>query len=645
MTHKRAVITNLLLYCFPVLILVGLSQLVYLNSLTNQFVYDDEFILSDNPFIKSWGNLPKLFHKDYFEFSGELSYRPVVTLSYFFDYTFWGLNPFGYHLVNALLHSLNAVLCFFLFKHFIQHRTASFIGALIFSCHPVLSETVNAIGFREDILATAFLLTGFLLYVKAVRKYSFLMYLVSVACYLLGVFSKEMAIPLLLLIFIYDILHTKNINYVQKLTHYYSGYLIVAVFYLLVRFVLLHNPVESTVSYPDNSLLVNFLTMSKVVASYITKLFLPVRLCADYIVPHSTSVLDFSFIVSFLTLAATAVIACKLYLYSRILFFSCVWFFTSLLPVLNIIPIENIMAERYLYLPATGFCMFCGAIVAAFYGKNRYVPFYKRKGIIVFFILIVAIFSFRTFTRNKVWKNQNTLWSNIAKTSPNSFKAHNNLGNFYRDAGMPDRAIDEFKQALTLYEDYADAHNNLGVTYRKKGMLREAFLEYQKTLQLDPNYADTHNNLGVLYTKLGKIDLAVEEFKLAIKNKPVYPEAHNNLGLLYVHTGDLDLAIDEFKNAILEEPDYFQARNNLGAAYLKKEVYHKAIKVFHEAIKYNNRSAKTYYHLSVAYYNTKQFDKALETAKKALAINPNHQETLSLINTINIQLGNSKKNP
>jgi len=324
MTHKRAVITNLLLYCFPVLILVGLSQLVYLNSLTNQFVYDDEFILSDNPFIKSWGNLPKLFHKDYFEFSGELSYRPVVTLSYFFDYTFWGLNPFGYHLVNALLHSLNAVLCFFLFKHFIQHRTASFIGALIFSCHPVLSETVNAIGFREDILATAFLLTGFLLYVKAVRKYSFLMYLVSVACYLLGVFSKEMAIPLLLLIFIYDILHTKNINYVQKLTHYYSGYLIVAVFYLLVRFVLLHNPVESTVSYPDNSLLVNFLTMSKVVASYITKLFLPVRLCADYIVPHSTSVLDFSFIVSFLTLAATAVIACKLYLYSRILFFSCV---------------------------------------------------------------------------------------------------------------------------------------------------------------------------------------------------------------------------------------------------------------------------------------------------------------------------------
>lgn len=99
----------------PIFIIVCLSQFVYLNALSNQFVYDDEFIITNNSFIKTWDNFPKLFNREYFEHSGELSYRPVVTATYFIDYALWRLAPAGYHFTNNCLHSLNAVLLFFCF--------------------------------------------------------------------------------------------------------------------------------------------------------------------------------------------------------------------------------------------------------------------------------------------------------------------------------------------------------------------------------------------------------------------------------------------------------------------------------------------------------------------------------------------------
>jgi len=153
-----------------ILIIVCLSLLNYLNSLSNKFVYDDEFVIVNNYFIKTWDNFPRLFNKDYFRYAEELSYRPVVTLSYFIDYSIWGLNPFGFHLTNLLLHTLNSVLIFFLFTYFLNNRTVSFVAALLFVCHPILSETVNAISYREDLLTATFFMQPLYYILKPVKE-------------------------------------------------------------------------------------------------------------------------------------------------------------------------------------------------------------------------------------------------------------------------------------------------------------------------------------------------------------------------------------------------------------------------------------------------------------------------------------------
>jgi len=596
-----------------IFIIIFFSQLIYVNSLSNQFVYDDDFTIVNNYFVKTWSNFPLLFQKDYFKYSGELSYRPVVTLSYFVDYSLWKLNPFGFHLTNTLLHTFNVILLFFLFTQLYSNRLAAFAGTLLFLCHPVITETVNAISYREDLLASVFFIAAFLLYVKINKKYTALTYCSSLVCYLLALFSKEIAVTLPVLIFLYDIILNKKCDIKHKIFRIYPGYILIMIFYIVMRFAIFHNPAESHVSYPNNSVITNILTMTKVVSSYCKLFFFPIRLCADYVIPHSTSLTDASFIISLLLFTSVIVITYKLYFYSRILFFPVVWFFVTLLPVLNIVPIENIMAERYLYLPLPGICMLIGGFLTQHCKafpcvKEQYKPA-SRWIVPVILIPVCITLSLLTVRRNFLWVNQDILWTHTARNFPNSFKAHNNLGNIYRNAGKLDESILELKYALKLCNDYIDAHNNLGVSYRKKGMLDEADAEYQKALQLNPHYPYAHNNLGVLYAKTNRLEPAIEEFRHAISNKPDYADAHNNLGATYIRTGH----------------------------------YREAIQECSGAIKFNSSHIDAYYNLSIAYFNDKQSDKALAIANRVLSLDPHHSGARDLITLIHESRGEMNK--
>jgi hypothetical protein len=117
--------------------------LVYGNSLFSSFLGDDFFVVVNNNFVKSWNNLPLLFSKSYltserdlpylgklFIGAGELTYRPVVTLTYFIDYSIGELNPFGYHLTNLLLHAANAILLFSLIFLLAKNRGIALLTAL-----------------------------------------------------------------------------------------------------------------------------------------------------------------------------------------------------------------------------------------------------------------------------------------------------------------------------------------------------------------------------------------------------------------------------------------------------------------------------------------------------------------------------------
>jgi hypothetical protein len=192
---------------------IGLTAfLEYRDILTYYFTATDTLTLIRTSRINSLGDLVNVFNRPMYDGSGLAEwlkfYRPIATLSYGFDYFLWELNPFGYHLTDLVLHILASVSVFFLIRLLTHGRQAvALMGALIFTIHPILVETVftNA---RHDILATLFLLVSFILWLKYVatpspragyRRSSLIFYILALG-------AKETAVILPFLIFAYFML-------------------------------------------------------------------------------------------------------------------------------------------------------------------------------------------------------------------------------------------------------------------------------------------------------------------------------------------------------------------------------------------------------------------------------------------------------
>ena len=151
-----------------------------------------------------------------------------------------------------------------------------------------------------------------------------------------------------------------------------------------------------------------------------------------------------------------------------------------------------------------------------------------------------------------------------------------------------------WESPLTLWGDVVmkspkngRGHNQLGVAYRDQGLMEDAFREYQKALSLEPEMAEAHANLGVIYGTFGNYNEAINEFRISLKYAPKRLEPRNNLGLAYLRTGRIDEAIETFE-AIIKANEYMaDAHYNLGIAYRTKGLKDKAIKAFEKVLELN----------------------------------------------------------
>jgi len=195
----------------PILVLMLLCLVVYYNSLSNGFVYDDFGSIVENKYIKQPGKFfASLFNQSYYKMAGlEASYRPVASLSYLLIYAIAELNPFYYHLTSLLLHAFNAILVYCLANFILKNSLSAMISGCLFACHPVLSEAVNCIDFNDDLLTGFFYLLALLFYIRIKAeqvKFNIGAYGLSLFFYLLGLLSKEMAITLPAIILLYDLM-------------------------------------------------------------------------------------------------------------------------------------------------------------------------------------------------------------------------------------------------------------------------------------------------------------------------------------------------------------------------------------------------------------------------------------------------------
>jgi protein O-mannosyl-transferase len=566
---------------FPVALLMLVCIAVYMNSLSNGFVFDDYAVILYNKYLKLPGiSVASFFNHSYFKIAGgEASYRPLATLSYYLIYAVAGLNPFLYHLLSVLLHLVNVVLVYLLVNLIRQHRFTALIAGLLFACHPALTEAVDCIAYNEDLLAAAFFLLAFLLVLKSSPnglKSNRIRYGLSLFFFWLGLLSKEMAITLPAIIFLYDVSFRngagrKSISLQLIMTTiknrwlFYSGYLAVSLFYLFIRFYVLYDPQEA-IKPIYGTLFERIIFLPAHIFSFIKLAFFPVNLTADYVFSYPPHFFAASNLSGFLFVSGLAVGSVFIFKYSRGIFFAIWWFLITLFPVYNIIPIYNPLAERFLYIPLIGFCM---VVAVAFHTlMNQRLT---KTGLVkalssVAIIVILSFYATVAISRNRDWKDSLTLWSKTVITSPNSSKAHGSLGRAYQDLGQLDKAIREYKKAIEIFPNDYKAYYNLGVLYDGQGALKEAVADYKRAIAINPAFTNAHFNLGNIYHNQGLLEAAIHHYRKLTELDPADYEARNNLGVAYARQGNLDQAIAQWKTVLEMDPQNKSAADNIRKA-------------------------------------------------------------------------------
>ncbi|MBU1147116.1 MAG: tetratricopeptide repeat protein, partial [Candidatus Omnitrophica bacterium] len=442
----------------PILIAIFLISIfgstVYVNSLNNEFTWDDEWLVENNVHIRNWSNTTKIFMEDVGAGAGGKYhfYRPVQIFTYMIDYSLWKLNVRGYHFTSILLHILAALTIYWLINILFKDNLLSLCTSILFVVHPIHTEAVTYISGRSDSLATIFMLVCIIFYIKYLRRAGNKVYIFMIISYTLALLSKENSLILPALILLYTFAFKEKLKV--------KGFLpIVSIAFI---FVLLRSTVLESLSFQTSYTTTLFQRIPGffvAITNYIRLMFLPFNLHMEY----GNKLFNLSnpkAMAGLLILVSLLIYAFRKKKANVLIFFSIFWFFIALLSVSNLYPINAYMAEHWMYLPSIGFFLILSK------GLN-YI--YRTKNLRIFavglMIGLLAFYSYLTLRQNNYWKEPIAFYERILKYAPDSCKIYNNLGVAYMNLGNKKEAISSYKKAIEIDPDYSEAYNNLGVAY------------------------------------------------------------------------------------------------------------------------------------------------------------------------------------
>lgn len=371
-------------------LIVMATLLVYSNSFHASFHLDDGPEIVENPKIKDLRNLNEILW----------SQRGVAIATFALNYAVGGLDVFGYHLVNIIIHIINGVMVYFLIfltlslmknPPFAKGGAGGFDGwssrialytSLLFVVHPIHTQAVTYIVQRMESLASLFYLLALLLFIKGANTKkatsAIILYSGVVLTYFLGFKSKEIAITLPAIIFLYDLYFVSGGN-IKAMLRRWPLYLILGFLlaYLASKTMVPSSAVgaitgggfndvsEASAGFAVKTItpLQYLYTQFNVIMTYMRLLILPLKQNLDYDYPISKTLFELRTFISFTCILAILSTAMYLFMrpisritcHGRFISFFILWFFIILSPTSSFIPIVDVIFEHRIYLASVGF--------------------------------------------------------------------------------------------------------------------------------------------------------------------------------------------------------------------------------------------------------------------------------------------------
>jgi protein O-mannosyl-transferase len=641
------------IYIYGTIVLTAF--LLYANTIGHNYALDDAIVIKQNQFTKEGvsGIADLLNHDSFTGFFGEKKdllsggrYRPLSMISFAIEYQFFGLNPHISHLINIIFYALTGLLIFIVLSKLLVDKndgkwflSIPFIASLLFIVHPLHTEAIANIKGRDEIFAMMGGLGAIWFSIKYSESKKIKFLWCSAICLFLGLMSKENTVAFIAIVPLSLFLFRNS-----KIREYFVSTipLVISfiVFYIIRQSVLgemSHQPPAELMNNPFAmaSIHQKYATIFYTLGLYLKLLFIPHPLTFDYYPYHIALVKwnDYRAYISLLLYFVLFIGALFMVKRYKAIGFGILYYLITLFIVSNLLfPIGTFMNERFLYMPSLGFCIILAfifhSLTTDFKSGKRYLSFLS-----LFILgLICLLFSIKTISRNRAWKDDFTLFTTDVKTSSESAKSNTMAGGaLFEAAQKPENAalrkvyletsLSYLEKAVKIYPEYSDALLLLGNVLYEYHNIDSAMACYLKILNKDPKYELVYGNINAVLSKYDDPDRKIAFYENIYRINPDRYDVNYNLGLLYgKQKNDLVKSIFFLEKALVIKPDGLDALKDIGVAYGFKGNYVKSAGALEKAVALEPNNPQLLINLAITFQNMGNRAKAKELFEKAKAL-------------------------
>jgi tetratricopeptide (TPR) repeat protein len=593
--HARLARTKFTLWQQTALIAVIIIAvaLVYLPALRGDFVWDDFLLITSNPLLQNLSGLLEIW-------SGgrTADYFPLTNTVFWIEHHLFGGNAIGYHAVNILLQTANALLVWRLLARL--NIPGAWLAGLLFGIHPVHAASVAWISELKNLLSMFFALLSILCFLELDEKLlrnSAAAYVSSLVFFALALLSKTQVVFLPVVLLLCARWRDKNLvgrkttqNIQRDVMRILPFFLIAIVFGLVTMWFQNRGIGEEEIVI--GSLPRRFVNAAMAIWWYAGHLFAPIRLMAIY--PNWR--FDSPGLLEWLPLIALIGVMAWLWHWrnrgARGAFFAIACFVVALLPVLGLIKIAYVRSGT---LVADHFQYFADvSLLALFSAGVAYVWRRRQRAIKIAAATVVALLvgsaGTYAFSRAEIYRNEETLWQDNLSKNPDAWQAHIMMAQRRFKEERYAEAAYHAERAAELKPELADIHNQLGLAYCRLERFDDGITEYRKALQLkeakpftakSAAVAKIRTNLANALTitaehlsesaptvpeeAMRRYGEAIRQYEEALELDLQQPAVHRNLGMLLVKLGRYDEAIPHLRATLQIVPNEPVAREMLDA--------------------------------------------------------------------------------
>ncbi len=629
------------------IIIFLLSFILYANTIGHDYAWDDSIVITENPRVqKGLSGIPELFLKYNSDYKADkYGYRPITLTSFAIEYGIFGNTPAIGHLMNVIYFGILCMVMFTVLKKIFHQFTllAPFIITILFIAHPLHTEVVANIKSRDEIFAMlfAFLALNSFINFHTSNKSKHLIF--AFILFILAFLSKESAAVFLAIIPLTGI-YLFSFNNLKKYITSISLIIILfiisfAIFYTYTKSQLGIETSKGAGIYYESGILGNSFfyidVLSTKIANAFTLLFMYLK---NFIYPldlvyfygyNQIPVSNWQqplVIVSALFHLGLLVFALLRWKKSKEISFGILFYFISISIYLQIFrTIADTMADRFMFVPSLGLIIIIVFALAKLLKidltknglddilklntSNPSITKLKYISLICFCILSAI-----TFSRNSVWKNNETLIKHDLPSLDNCSRAHSYYADILKtklktsfDLNTESEMINHYKKSISITKEAYYAYLGLSTYFIETNKLEEAINLLDSMLIKYPNQADPNYYIGTAYYKKADYAKSLNYLQTSLKLAPDVANTYFYLALCFSKNNEFNKAIEtinQSKNKFGETASYYEV---LGNIYFDKGDMDQSTKYTFETLKYG-ADPNLVYSIVIGRYQSKKMD-------------------------------------